>query len=160
MTEESGESGAASNQAAGSDRPGSAQSSETRPNQARLTNWPFRPASLRLHPLTHALRNEGVVSVVEARIEFFDRFGHTTKGLGLVRFELRAGDGDGRRLASWEIDVREVEENMRHYDDVTRTYLFRLGLEGVEDLPDSARLEVVATMPDQRLTGSMKIALR
>ncbi len=136
------------------------QAGDARPNQARLTNWPFRPTSLRLHPLTHALRNEGTVSVVEARVEFFDRFGHTTKGLGRVRFELRAGDGDGRRLASWEIDVREVEENMRHYDDVTRTYLFRLGLEGVEDLPDSALLEVVAVMPDQRLTGSMKIALR
>ena len=131
-------------------------------NQTRAAAWPFRPATLRLHPLTHALQSEDAVSVIEARVEFFDRFGDTTKGLGVLHFELHATDGAGRgrRLASWEIDVSDVDANMRHYDDVTRTYLFRLGLEGVGERPPSARLDVTATMPNQQMSGSLDIALR
>lgn len=126
-----------------------------------MATWPFRPTALRLHPLTHALRRDDKISVIEARVEFFDRFGHTSKGLGVMHFELHATDGMGRRLASWEIDVAEVAANMRHYDDVTRTYLFRLGLDGVDDLPASGRLELTATTPNQqRMSGSIVIGLR
>lgn len=127
--------------------------------QGRAINWPFRPESMRLHPLTHALRGEEAASIIEARLEFFDRFGDTTKGLALVRFELSAGEG-GRRLAEWEIDVRAVETSMDHYDDVTRTYLFRLGLEGVESLPDEAHLKVTATFGEQRMNDGLTLALR
>lgn len=124
----------------------------------RMATWPFRPATLRLHPLTHALRSDDKVSVIEARVEFFDRFGHTTKGLGLLRFELHTTGG--RRLASWEIDVRAVDASMRHYDDVTRTYLFRLGLDGIADLPAAARLSVTVVLPNSRLSGSLVIGLQ
>ncbi len=130
----------------------------------RAAAWPFRPTKLRLHPLTHALRSEDKVSVIEVRVEFFDRFDHTTKGLGVLHFELHATDGaagGGPRLASWEIDVSDVDVNMRHYDDVTRTYLFRLGLGGVEDLPASGRLDVTAVTPmQQKMSGSIAISLR
>jgi len=131
-------------------------------SEPRPPLWPFRPASLRVHPLSHALRTDGVVSVIEARIEFFDRFGHTTKGLGVVRLELHAADAlpGAARLAAWEIDIKEVEANLRHYDDVTRTYLFRLGLEGIADPPPAARLSATVVLPNQRLTGSLVIALR
>ncbi len=130
-------------------------------DQSRAGNWPFRPASIRLHPLTHALRGEDVASIIEARLEFFDRFGDTTKGLALVRFELSSGeDGGGRRLAEWEIDVRGVGASMDHYDDVTRTYLFRLGLEGIESLPDEAHLKVTAIVGEQRMSDGVNLALR
>jgi len=126
----------------------------------RAATWPFRPTTLRLHPLSHALRRDDRVSVIEARVEFFDRFRHTTKGLGVMHFELHSADGAGPRLVSWEIDVSDVDANMRHYDDVTRTYLFRLGLDGIDDPPPAARLTVTVVLPDQRLTGSLIIALR
>lgn len=151
--------GGASRPGEGADRPANGGAP---PNQARSANWPFRPTSVRLHPLTHAVRAQAAVSTIDARIEFFDRFGHTSKGLGVVRFELHGGEamGPSRRIASWEIDVRDVEQNMRHYDDVTHTYLFRLGLGNEEDLPATARLDVTVTMPNQKMSGSIDIALR
>lgn len=133
------------------------------PGEAKAPTWPFRPASLRIHPLSRAVTREGSATAIEARIEFFDRFGHTTKGLGLMRLELHAADappGSGRRLGAWEIDLSDLDSNLRHYDDVTRTYYFRLGLEGLGDLPATARLSASAVLPSQRLSGSLIIVLR
>lgn len=146
-----------------SDVPASGRGPAAPPAEARAAAWPFRPASLRIHPLSRAVSREGPATAIEARVEFFDRFGHTTKGVGMMRLELHAADAPpagGRRLGAWEIDLSDVDTNLRHYDDVTRTYLFRLGLEGLGDLPATARLSATAVMPNQRLSASLTVALR
>jgi hypothetical protein len=44
--------------------------------------WPYRPADMRIHPLTRLVTDEdGRYTQIETRIELFDIEGHTTKGL-------------------------------------------------------------------------------
>ncbi len=140
-----------------------ADGAETPPlTEGRPALWPFRPASIRIHPLTHALRQEGEVSIIEAYVEFLDRYGHTTKGVGVVRLELTASDvlPGSTRLGTWEIDLNDLDANLRHYDDVTRTYRFRLGLDGELSPPDAARLSAAVILPNQRLTAALSLDLR
>ncbi|MCL4197778.1 MAG: hypothetical protein KJZ69_09835 [Phycisphaerales bacterium] len=148
---------------AGAGEPGGLSGPEAAPaHEARPAAWPFRPASIRIHPLTHALRQEGAVSVIEAHVEFLDRYGHTTKGVGLVRLELFAADAlpGSARLGTWEIDLNDLDANSRHYDDVTRTYRLRLGLDGLANPPDTARLGATVVLPNQRLTATLVLDLR
>lgn len=147
----------------GAGEPGGLSGPEAEPlHEARSAAWPFRPASIRIHPLTHALRQEGAVSVIEAHIEFLDRYGHTTKGVGLVRVELLAADAlpGSARLGTWEIDLNDLDANSRHYDDVTRTYRLRLGLDGLANPPDTARLGATVVLPNQRLSATLVLDLR
>lgn len=71
--------------------------------------------------------------VIEARLEFFDSQGHTTKCVARVRWELHRGDpgdGSGNPPVTWPtVNLRSIELNTNHYDPVTRTYLFRLFLD-------------------------------
>lgn len=103
---------------------------------AQTGDWPFWPQALRIHPLTRlAVDAKSGLSIIEVRLEFLDPEGHTTKGVGQVRIDLAAG-GSGADssppIATWNWDLRERSVNRRFYDDVTRTYLFRLKVESLE----------------------------
>jgi hypothetical protein len=104
--------------------------------------WPFWPIRMRLHPLSMITDDpETGRPIVEARIELVDEFGHTTKGVGQVRFELY--DVDPREAAvppleEWNVDIRAAEPNAAHYDPITQTYLFRLQFDAGM-APDGAR---------------------
>ncbi len=109
-------------------------------DQARNTStttvsarWPFWPVRMRIHPLTAQTidRRSGDL-FIDARIEFFDQFGHTVKGIAQFRFELHdhdPGEGPARAIKEWNVDLRDMDANAVHYDTVTKTYLCRLGLE-------------------------------
>ena len=105
--------------------------------------WPFRPTRLRIHPLTQVIMDEKTSEpVIEVRIEFIDPYGHTTKGVGQIRVDLLAKKGSKNAeepIAIWSRDLRDLEVNLEFYDEVTQTYLFRLGLEGKE-LPANSRI--------------------
>lgn len=115
---------------------------EERPSGNSVRNWPFRPASVRLHPLSRFLIAKGSEPVpstlarsYEARLEFRDRYEHPTKGMGRVTFVLCAGrlrpEGEiprDRTVATWTADLADLEVNQKHYDDITRTYVFQLEL--------------------------------
>ncbi|UCD74703.1 MAG: hypothetical protein JSV91_13055 [Phycisphaerales bacterium] len=94
--------------------------------------WPFWPRSIRIHPLTRFTTDRETGGLlIEARLEFLDAEGHNTKGLGQVRFDLHSAlpSEDARSLENWNKDLRDLAENLNHFDDVTRTYLFRLEIE-------------------------------
>jgi hypothetical protein len=108
-----------------------------------FVRWPYRPASMRFHPLTRSADDparDG--AIIEARIEFSDRDGVTARGYGQLAIEFVAS-ASRNPLApdqNWDIELRDLDANATHFDEVTRTYLFKLEIEG-------------ATMPSGILTA-------
>ena len=95
----------------------------------------FEPDAMRIHPVSRIAVDGGTgLKVVEAYIEFVDRFGDVTKASGVIRFEAYAqantaasSDG-GYREDVWDISIDDEESNRRHYDPITRSYAFKLKL--------------------------------
>lgn len=105
--------------------------------------WPFWPAAMRIHPLSRLVTSPGETpqTVIEARVEFLDREGHTTKGYGTVDIDLLdAGQPGASSRVHWGLDLRTLEVNAHHFDDVTRTYLFKL--DANDNLPERPQLIV------------------
>ncbi len=125
----------------------------------------FVAVSMRANPLTRLVRENGIPARVEAHVEFFDRWGHTVKALGTLRFELggAAGAGDPSRSAAepvrWgEIDLSNPGASSRAYDPATGTYWVRLALPANVRLGGSPTLEVVFTgAGGRRLTSSIEL---
>ena len=107
----------------------------------------FTPAKMRLHPLS---RFTPTPPVLEARVELTDQFGDIGKGVGTIVFNLFAYDAlsfdhKGKRLGQWPASLTTPQENRDHWDAITRTYLFKLPLEG--NAPDSrTSLLLIATL--------------
>ena len=120
--------------------------------------WPFWPMRMRLHPLSRLVTNpETGETVIEVRIELFDDTGDTVKGIGLVRINLHeiplpegGGSVSEMPVATWNRDLRDLELNELHFDDVTRTYLFRLEVDEAQ-LPPAAELRGYFASTDGRL---------
>lgn len=104
--------------------------------------WPFWPVRMRLHPLTRLTTDQETGEpIIEARLEFRDQVGDMVKSVGQARFDLHDRDprlGVTRTLESWELDLRDIDVNRVHYDDLTQTYVFRLQLNGIEPPTDAA----------------------
>ncbi|MGV6814159.1 MAG: hypothetical protein ACWA5W_04005 [Phycisphaerales bacterium] len=102
---------------------------------------PFRPTVMRVHPLTHTEMNADGEPVMILHVELKDLWGDTVKGIGQLQVQLRrqgsAGDV-GNRGTRWDVDLRDVEENVSYFDSATRTYRVVIG--GLPDwLGDSVR---------------------
>ena len=118
----------------GPQTPGWSNTSDTNDSGPDATRWPYWPIQMRLHPLSRlAFEDDGRI-LVEARLEFFERDDNTTRAFGQVRLEVH--DVDGIRTSggqeSWNIDLRDLETNRARFDDVIRTYLFRLETDWTE----------------------------
>jgi hypothetical protein len=103
--------------------------------------WPFWPTSMRLHPLSRVVIDPDGSDHVEAHIEFRDKDGHTTRATGSIRIDLfdLGQTGDSASWLEWNVDLADLESNRLHYDDVMRTYSFRLNLAD-QPLPDRPAL--------------------
>ena len=130
---------------------------------AQTSDWPFWPQALRIHPLTRlAVDAKSGRSIIEVRLEFLDPEGHTTKGVGQVRIDLAAG-GSGADssppIATWNWDLRDRSVNRRFYDDVTRTYLFRLKVESLElgPQPELRAYFLSASGPRLQATQTLRV---
>lgn len=106
-------------------------------------SWPFWPAKMRIHPLTRVVPAAGAGRVViEARLEFVDADNVTTRASGQLTLRLYADaqQPDGAEaIGTWNQDLRDVAVNRRQYDDVTRTYLFRMEVDAAS-LPEKPEL--------------------
>ena len=95
--------------------------------------WPLWPQRMRIHPLSQFVTNKSSGEVlIEARIEFVDAYGDTCKAVGLIDIDLHDADAaryTSEAITSWNADLWDLEINNDLYDDVTRTYLFRLQLD-------------------------------
>ena len=104
--------------------------------------WPFWPTRMAIHPATRLTIDTGSgVKHFEARIAFYDQFGDICKAVGEMRLELEDPCGMKAIMPEWTIDLRDLRLNGRHYDDVTRTYLFKLKIEN-DWMPAKAILHV------------------
>lgn len=95
--------------------------------------WPYWPLSMRFHPLTRFVESEQEnLTLLEARLEFADRDDDISKCYGVVTlrlYDLPVLGESGELLSSWEVDLRDLETNRGHFDDITQTYLIRLEVE-------------------------------
>lgn len=112
--------------------------------------WPFRPAEMRVHPLTRvATGDDGDGQHLEVRIEFRDADGHTTRGLGELVVSLHGSPGEASPIDSWRVDLTDLAVNAQRFDDVSRTYLLRLRV-GPDELPARATLRASYRAADGR----------
>ena len=88
---------------------------------------------MRVHPLTRMSRDKDRnVSEIHARAEFRDANGFPTRCCGVLRFALHRKGEQPRYhepIQMWEVDLRILERNTTHYDDITQTYLVKLTLD-------------------------------
>ena len=125
--------------------------------------WPYRPADMRIHPLTRLVTDEdGRYTQIETRIELFDIEGHTTKGCGRLRIDLHAVEGGivSAALMTWNLDLRDPTFNRERYDVVTRTYLFGLEPDPGETIPDQPALKAYYLTGDGRPLPVRELRLR
>ena len=142
-----------------SERPGAA-SGEAAPS-------PFQAVAMRAHPLTRLVRENGLPVRIEAHAEFFDRWGHTVKAVGMLRFELEGvavgGRPDPERTSSeplrWvPLDLSNPAASSRAYDPATGTYWVRLNLPGGAVVGGSPTLTVVFTAArGRRLSSTIEL---
>lgn len=108
--------------------------------------WP-QATAMRVYPSTRFVEAPGEGggggnrrAILEARIELRDEMGDAVKAAGIVGLELFAGaagdEGFGRRLYRWDVTMQTLEDQQRHFDSVTRTYLFRLELDAPPQADD------------------------
>jgi hypothetical protein len=107
----------------------------TPPDAARavVPAWPFWPERLRVHPLTRLVTDSRTGrNLLEARIEFFDAQGATTKASGQLTLRLfgdAAQPDSADPLETWNLNLRDLSVNAQQFDDITRTYLMRLEID-------------------------------
>lgn len=129
--------------------------------------WMPEPVAVRVYPSTRFVR-EGDRLFLEARIELLDAMGDPVKWPGQARLELLAATSTrpirtGGRLYGWSVDLRTGEQQISHYDPVTRTYLFRLVVNdpAVTERATVLRAEYspreAARVSDEAVVGEMRL---
>ena len=132
------------------------------PSRNPAARWPFWPVHMRIHPLTRLVTGPAPTSspapslggsghwLLETRIEFTDADGQTSKAVGQMTIQLYESPTmplDQGRVKTWNADLTLLNVNREHYDDVTRTYLFRLGIEP-NDLTEQSQLRALFVSAD------------
>jgi len=119
---------------------------------AAAAAWPFWPVSMRVHPLTRLMIDRQTSEqIIECRLEFQDSQGQTSKASGQLTLQIYPESSTplgGGALQTWNQDLRDLEINHQRYDDVTRTYLFRLQI--TQPLPAGAELRAFFLSADGR----------
>jgi len=129
----------------------------TRSDDAR---WPYWPARMRVHPLSRVVIDPVNGDFLEAHIEFRDEDGHTTRAVGTIRIDLFSQNDAPSAPSSveWSISLSEPKTNRLHFDEVMRTYFFRLN-PGEEPLPHRPVL-VVRFVSEDGLLFESSLTLR
>lgn len=89
--------------------------------------YPFAPASLRIHALTHIEAADDGAPVLLCYVELLDRFGDGVKGAGPVTVTLRRPAEPAEAPLVWNIDLADMGVNFETFDRATRLYRFQLG---------------------------------
>jgi hypothetical protein len=122
--------------------------------------WPYWPQRMRVHPLSQLVtdRDSGRL-LIEARLEFLDAEGHSAKAVGQVLIDLLSRDDPSAPIASWSRDLADRAANRDHFDDLTRTYLFRLEFDAAA-LPREPRLQAYYRSSQGRVLKALPYDLR
>ena len=131
----------------------------------RPPRWPFWPTKMRIHPLTRlVLQPAGPAPgatdqwIVEVRIEFTDDQGQPSKEVGQLLLQWHENPAASQeRVKSWNADLRDLTANRDHYDDVTRTYLFRLSVAPDEISDDSQVRAMFVALDGQQFQDRLTV---
>jgi hypothetical protein len=123
--------------------------------------WPFWPQRMRVHPLSKFVTDRGTGELlIEARVEFVDPSGDTCKTVGIIDIDLHDADESrytSEAIASWNANLWDLQVNHERYDEVTRTYLFRLRVDE-RPVPDEPELRVYFLSGDgKRLQATYRL---
>ena len=121
------------------------------------SQWPFWPVRMRIHPLTRLVispTKDGTTPanqwIIETRIEFQDADGLPSKACGqlaIQMYESPSMQTDQGRVKTWNVDLRDLAVNRAQFDDITRTYLFRLAIKPAE-LTEQSQLRATFASED------------
>lgn len=150
---------------------GGCTSVEHQPGLAEGEREGFWVASVRLDPAFSKVSeadDEGGEVVVKVVVQLRDQFGDPRKGLGQFRFEvfryrLAHSDVRGARVeigGKQLVDLRDVETNQEHWDEITRAYRIELPLPA--RVPGGGRLVLQVTFVSEegyRLEDQMVLEL-
>jgi hypothetical protein len=125
-----------------------------------LLDWPFWPAGMRVHPASRlVIEQETSQAFIEARLEFTDALGDTSKAVGVMEFDLLVPalpSGASNPVLSWALPLNTLEGNAQHYDGITRTYLFRLSLGEWSISPDVTLIARFESIDGQRFSAEQR----
>ncbi len=121
------------------------------------------PKTLEIHSFTQIDTFDQNQGGVRARVKARDAYGDGTKAFGRFRFVLyqylpQSQDKHGQRLADWEVDVSQAEQNLLYWDRHTGSYEFKLGWN--QKVPAGTRLVLEANFQSEftpRLTAEREI---
>ncbi len=121
------------------------------------------PKTMDIHPFTQTGTFDKGGSGLHARIQARDAYGDPTKAFGDFRFELYEfrplhQNHKGARLGRWEVKLSQPEQNMKHWDRLTRSYKFKLRWD--QRLPTGRRVILVAVFTSRftpRITAEREI---
>lgn len=89
--------------------------------------YPFAPASVRIHPLTHLDQTDDGEILLVCHIELLDPWGESVRGVGNMKVSLF---GPARPVSTedavWLFDLNVLKTNNTLYDPATRTYRLQL----------------------------------
>ena len=127
--------------------------------EAATATWPYWPAAMRIHPLTRFAHDEQAdQSIIEARIEFADADGVTTRAIGRLTLTLLTPNTEpaAAPIRQWQdIDLSSGAINAQRFDTVTRTYLLKLQVDPSK-LPAQCELKAVFTSSDGQTYSAMR----
>ena len=91
------------------------------------------PQKIEVHPFTRIglLSEKDNIRGIDLCIRAVDSYGDATKAFGKFRFELyqfkpSSPDPKGALLAVWNENIETLNENRRYWDNISRTYRFKL----------------------------------
>jgi len=106
------------------------------------------PKEIRVHDFTttQTFDKQGRKGI-EVRMQALDAYGDSTKAFGDFRFELyqyraQSLNPKGKLIATWPESVQDPRKNLIHWDDISRTYVFKL--QWYDAIPTGKRFVLVA----------------
>jgi hypothetical protein len=128
------------------------------PLGAGAIDWPFRPASVSIHPLTRA-DSDGADRSLLVMVEFRDQDGDPVKGIGRLAIEVRCGAAAPTDIA-FEFDLFDQDTNRRLFDPVTQTYRLRLDRPWTSPPTPGSNVSIGAVLevsPQERISGEVRV---
>jgi hypothetical protein len=128
------------------------------PLGAGSIDWPFRPASVSIHPLTRA-DSSGADRSLLVMVEFRDQDGDPVKAIGRLAIAVRCSAAEPTD-AAFEFDLFDPATNRRLFDPVTQTYRLRLDRPWTSPPTPGSNVSIGAVLevsPQDRISGEVRV---
>jgi hypothetical protein len=128
------------------------------PLGAGSLDWPFRPSSVSIHPLTRA-DSSGAEQSLLVMVEFRDQDGDPVKAIGRLAIEVRCANA-APTDTTFEFDLFDRATNRRLFDPVTQTYRLRLERPWTTTPGPGSTVSIAAVLEvstQERISGEVRV---